>query len=101
MKTKVVNVYNYIFKDFHPWVRVRVVVFNATFNNVLVISWRSDLLVEFNGETTDPPHVTEFYTSDTHCLIVKPDEDGQTWKSCWTPVYLNNYKNINKRQTFT
>ena len=90
MKTKVINVYNYIFKDFHPWIRVRVVVFIAIFNNVLAISWLSDLLVELNGKTIDPPHVTEFYTSDT-----------QTWKSCWTPVCLNNYKNINKRQIFT
>jgi len=30
-------------------VRVRVMVFNVTFNNILVISWRSDLLVEETG----------------------------------------------------
>jgi len=30
--------------------RVRVTVFNATFNNISVVSWRSVLLVE---ETTD------------------------------------------------
>jgi hypothetical protein len=33
-----------------------VVVFNATFNNISVISWQSVLLVE---ETTDLPQVTD------------------------------------------
>ena len=33
-----------------------VMVFNATFNNISVISWQSVLLVE---ETTDPPQVTD------------------------------------------
>jgi len=53
-------------------------VFNVTFNNILVISWRSDLLVEFSGETTDRSQVTEFYTSDTRCLTVKRHEHDQT-----------------------
>jgi hypothetical protein len=35
---------------------VRVMVFNATFNNISVIPWRSVLLVE---ETTDLPQVTD------------------------------------------
>jgi hypothetical protein len=30
-------------------VRVRVMVFNANFNNISVLSWQSDLLVEENG----------------------------------------------------
>jgi hypothetical protein len=37
-------------------------VFNATFNNILVISWRSVLLVEETGvpeKTTDLPQVTD------------------------------------------
>jgi hypothetical protein len=34
---------------------VRVVMFNATFNNISVISWQSVLLVE---KTTDLPQVT-------------------------------------------
>ena len=41
--------------------RVRgVMVFNTTFNNISVISWRSVLLVEITGipiETTDLPQV--------------------------------------------
>jgi hypothetical protein len=32
------------------WGRVRVVVFNTTFNNISVISWQSVLLVEKTGE---------------------------------------------------
>jgi len=41
---------------------VRVVVFNATFNNISVISWRSVLLVEvteYPEKTTDLPQVTD------------------------------------------
>jgi hypothetical protein len=37
-------------------------VFDATFNNISVISWRSILLVEeteIPGETTDLPQVTD------------------------------------------
>ena len=40
---------------------VRVMVFNATFNNISVISWGSVLLVEENGvlgENHQPPQVT-------------------------------------------
>ena len=33
------------------WVRVRVIVFNATFNNISVIWWQSVLLVEETGVT--------------------------------------------------
>ena len=44
------------------WFGFRFMVFNATFNNISVISWRSVLLVEKNGvsgETTDLPQVTD------------------------------------------
>jgi hypothetical protein len=34
--------------------RVRVMVFNATFNNISVISWLSVLLVEETGENDQP-----------------------------------------------
>jgi hypothetical protein len=36
------------YKTYHL-VRVRVIVFNATFNNISVISWRTVLLVEETG----------------------------------------------------
>jgi len=42
--------------------RVRVMVFNATFNNITVISWRSVLLVrkpEYPEKTTDLSEVTD------------------------------------------
>ena len=45
-------------------------VFNATLNNISVISWRSVLLVEGNGvpgETTDLWQVTENFI--TYCYI--------------------------------
>ena len=41
---------------------VKVMVFNVTFNNISVISWRSDLLVkkpEYPEKTTDLPKVTD------------------------------------------
>ena len=41
------------------WTHFRVRVFNATFSNISVISWRSDLLVEETGETTDLLQVTD------------------------------------------
>jgi hypothetical protein len=43
----------YIYKI---WYRVRVMMFNATFNNFSVVSWRSVLLVE---ETMDMSQVTD------------------------------------------
>ena len=39
------------------WVSVRNLVFNATFNNISGIPWRSVLLVEV--KTTDLPQVTD------------------------------------------
>jgi hypothetical protein len=44
--------------------RIDVMVFNATFNNISVISWRSVLLVEETGENHGPvtSHVTNFIT---------------------------------------
>ena len=38
---------------------VRVMVFNATFNNISVISWRSVLLVEGTGKNHRPTEVTD------------------------------------------
>ena len=43
-------------------VYVRIMVFNATYNNTSVISWRSDLLVEETGilgENHDIPQATD------------------------------------------
>jgi hypothetical protein len=40
------TIYNEIFLSKRERVRVRAMVFNATFNNISVISWRSVLLVE-------------------------------------------------------
>jgi len=45
---------------------VKVMVFNATFNNVSVISWQSVLLMEVTrvpGETTDLPQVADKLTN--------------------------------------
>ncbi len=38
---------------------VRVMVFNATFNNISALLWQSVLLVEENGETHYLPQVTD------------------------------------------
>jgi hypothetical protein len=47
-------IYNVLYVTETLWVRVRVMVFNATFNNISVISWRSVLLVEETGENHPP-----------------------------------------------
>jgi len=49
---KINNLYRFIFSGLTEG---RVMVFNATFNNISVISWQSVLLLE---ETTDLPQVT-------------------------------------------
>jgi hypothetical protein len=38
---------------------IRVMMFNATFNNISIMSWQSLLLVEAYSETTDLPQVTD------------------------------------------
>jgi hypothetical protein len=56
---KIVNLKQYLFVTtliMNLVLFVYLLVFNATFNNISVISWRSVLLVE---ETTDLPQVTD------------------------------------------
>ena len=48
------NPLNYI-TNIHMEQSVRIMIFNATFNNVLVISWRSVLLVEEIGVPGEKP----------------------------------------------
>ena len=40
------------------WLGLKVIVLNATFHNILVISWRSDL-VGYTEKTTDMSQVTD------------------------------------------
>ena len=49
----------YIHKNWHQWWMVGFMLFNATFNNISVISWRSVLLVEDPEKTTDLSQVTD------------------------------------------
>ena len=54
--------YTYIYIDIFRGYIVRMMVFNATFNNISVILWRSFLLMEelgVPGKTTDPSLVTD------------------------------------------
>jgi hypothetical protein len=48
------NPLNYI-TNIHMEQSIRIMIFNATFNNVLVISWRSVLLVEEIGVPGEKP----------------------------------------------
>jgi hypothetical protein len=43
---------------------IRVMMFNATFNNISIMSWQSLLLVEAYSETTDLPQVTDNRSHD-------------------------------------
>ena len=40
------------------YIKFRFMVFNATFNNISVILWQSDLLVEYSEKSTNLPQVT-------------------------------------------
>jgi hypothetical protein len=52
---KNVNIVSCLLFTLSEWVMG--MVFSATFNNISVISWRSVLLVEETGETTEPSQV--------------------------------------------
>jgi hypothetical protein len=65
------HVYRYKFYMF--WLRVRIMVFNATFNNISVISlgsvywWRKP---EYPEKTTDLPHGTDqLYHIHVHIML--------------------------------
>ena len=77
-------------------------VFNATFNNISVISWRSFLIVrgnlEYPEKTTDLPPVTdklgEIRTHNAHFGIVKLTSLDLSTHSTWKYyVDVNNKKN--------
>jgi hypothetical protein len=46
---------------------VRIMVFNATFNNISVISWQSVLLTELAGE--NHPHVVSYCQTLSHNVV--------------------------------
>ena len=45
--------------NYKSGIRVKVMVFDATFNNISDISWRSVLFMEYQKKTKDPPQVTD------------------------------------------
>ena len=70
--------------------RVRVMVFNATFNNISVISWKSVLLVEENGVYLEKPptcckSLTHFISKC--CIEYTPHDTIES--SPMIPVLLN------------
>jgi hypothetical protein len=51
-------------------IEVRVMVFNVTFNNISVISWRPVLLVEKNGvPRKNQPHVVSHRQTLSHTVV--------------------------------
>jgi len=84
-------------------VSIRVMVFNATFNNISVISWESVLLMEETGENhimlsrihhTTPR--TEF--EQTTLVVIGTDCTGSeiSWKSNYHMITATTYPYINK-----
>jgi hypothetical protein len=69
---------SFIFGKLVIGVMVRVFVFNATFNNISVISWMSVLLVEETG-IIDLPQVTEKFTT---LVVIGTDSIG-SYKSSY------------------
>ena len=61
-RTSLVLIIITLFRTVNFWVRV--MIFNATFNNISVISWRSGLLVEETGVSGENhrPAVSHFIT---------------------------------------
>jgi len=51
LNQKIVNTHTIFERDLFSRLTIRVI--NATFNNILVISWQSVLLVEYTEKTTD------------------------------------------------
>jgi hypothetical protein len=52
-------------------------VFNATFNNISVISWQSVLLVEYPGKTTDLLQATHWQALSHNVVSsTPPHEEG-------------------------
>jgi hypothetical protein len=60
---------------FFYWVRVMGMVFNATFNNITVISWRSVLLVEETGVPRENHRSARIFfiglTHELYCVCLK------------------------------
>ena len=81
-------------------VRVRVMVFKATFNNISVISWRSVLLVEETGENYWPiaSHwqtlSLNFVSSTPRLSGVRTHNVGgdRHWYKCWNMTSIHKIK---------
>jgi hypothetical protein len=61
-----VNLVDLFYYDLLPCNRIRVMVFNATFNNISAISWWSVVLVEEAG--------VPGFNDDIFCVILKLDQ---------------------------
>ena len=60
-----------VFQIIHSYAVFRIMMFNATFNNISVISWRSDLLVEkprVSGENHRP--AASHWQTLSHKIVV-------------------------------
>ena len=90
-------------KNQHSWTLfvVCLMVFNATFNNISVISWRSVLLVEETGrpEENHRPVTSQRQTFITQCCTIRPDRDIYISLSSII-VYLLQFLNVQQRFTY-
>ena len=70
-------------KDIYYWEKVRVMVFNITFNNISVISWRSILLMEKTGE--NHRHAASHWWTLSH-NVVSSIRKGYGCKWTWETI---------------
>ena len=66
----------FLFASVHISYWVRVIVFNATFNNISVISWRSVLLVEKTGVTEENHQPSTSHWQTLSHKVVWPERDS-------------------------